>query len=45
MLTLGLIGRWGEVFPRWIPMLRGRPVLAYWPRRRDGGYTPASTGA
>ncbi|NBE93018.1 hypothetical protein FE391_10125 [Nonomuraea sp. KC401] len=97
VLTLGLIGRWGEVFPRWIPMLRGRPVpvplpvavggtvagacclaspgltvnavergepwalllwpyplwgallgaavLAYWLRRRDGGYTPASTGA
>lgn len=25
-LTLGLISRWGEVFPRWIPILSGRPV-------------------
>ncbi|MFS1305306.1 hypothetical protein [Streptosporangium longisporum] len=29
VLTLGLVQRWGEVFPRWIPGLRGRrvPVL------------------
>jgi hypothetical protein len=26
VLTLGLIQRWGEVYPRWIPYLRGRPV-------------------
>lgn len=25
-LTLGLISRWGEVFPRWVPGLSGRPV-------------------
>jgi hypothetical protein len=26
VLTLGLAQRWGEVFPRWIPVLRGRRV-------------------
>ncbi|MBE1461576.1 hypothetical protein [Kibdelosporangium phytohabitans] len=26
VLTLGLIRPWGEVFPRWVPRLRGRPV-------------------
>lgn len=26
LLTLGLVQRWGEVFPRWIPFLRGRLV-------------------
>jgi hypothetical protein len=26
ILTLGLVQRWGEVFPRWIPFLRGRRV-------------------
>jgi hypothetical protein len=26
LLTLGLVQRWGEVYPRWIPFLRGRPV-------------------
>jgi hypothetical protein len=26
VLTLGLVQRWGEVFPRWVPVLRGRPV-------------------
>ncbi|WP_431897104.1 hypothetical protein [Nonomuraea sp. bgisy101] len=25
-LTLGLVSRWGEVFPRWVPVYRGRPV-------------------
>ncbi|WP_133783113.1 hypothetical protein [Kribbella sp. VKM Ac-2571] len=25
-LTLGLISRWGEVFPRWLPFLGGRAV-------------------
>ncbi|MFI7388478.1 hypothetical protein [Streptomyces sp. NPDC049813] len=28
-LTLGLVRRWGEVWPRWIPGLRGRPVPVY----------------
>ena len=29
-LTLGLVRPWGEVWPRWVPLLRGRriPVLA-----------------
>ena len=26
LLTLGLVQRWGEVFPRWVPYLRGRRV-------------------
>jgi hypothetical protein len=26
VLTLGLVQRWGEVFPRWMPVVRGRPV-------------------
>lgn len=26
VLTIGLVRRWGEVFPRWIPVLRGRRV-------------------
>jgi hypothetical protein len=26
VLTLGLVRRWGEVFPRWIPRLHGRSV-------------------
>ncbi|MQA79486.1 MAG: hypothetical protein GEV10_13580 [Streptosporangiales bacterium] len=26
ILTLGLISRWGEVFPRWVPVLSGRAV-------------------
>ncbi|WP_214318293.1 hypothetical protein [Nonomuraea sediminis] len=26
VLTFGLISRWGEVFPRWMPIVRGRPV-------------------
>jgi hypothetical protein len=33
-LTLGLVQRWGEVFPRWIPVLAGRrvpPALAIIP--------------
>lgn len=25
-LTLGLVQRWGEVYPRWIPRLGGKPV-------------------
>lgn len=26
LLTLGLVQRWGEVFPRWMPRVHGRPV-------------------
>ena len=26
VLTLGLVQRWGEVYPRWIPFLRGKRV-------------------
>lgn len=26
LLTLGLVQRWGEVFPRWVPVLAGRRV-------------------
>jgi hypothetical protein len=26
VLTLGLISRWGQVFPRWAPVVGGRPV-------------------
>ncbi|MFF2148614.1 hypothetical protein [Kitasatospora sp. NPDC058190] len=26
LLTLGLVSGWGEVFPRWVPFLRGRRV-------------------
>lgn len=26
VLTLGLVQRWGEVFPRWMPLLSGRTV-------------------
>jgi hypothetical protein len=26
VLTTGLICRWGEVWPRWMPVVRGRPV-------------------
>lgn len=26
VLTAGLVQRWGEVFPRWLPVLRGRRV-------------------
>ncbi|MEQ7123723.1 NYN domain-containing protein [Actinopolymorpha sp. B11F2] len=25
-LTLGLVRRWGEVYPRWVPWLRNKPV-------------------
>ncbi|GII91532.1 hypothetical protein Ssi02_17630 [Sinosporangium siamense] len=34
VLTLGLVQRWGEIFPRWMPGLRGRrvpPLLAIIP--------------
>jgi hypothetical protein len=26
VLTIGLISKWGEVFPAWLPVLRHRPV-------------------
>ncbi|WP_232662451.1 hypothetical protein [Pseudonocardia sp. TRM90224] len=26
LLTMGLVSRWGEVWPRWVPGVRGRPV-------------------
>jgi hypothetical protein len=26
LLTLGLVRRWGEVYPRWIPFVHGKPV-------------------
>lgn len=26
LLTTGLVMRWGEVFPDWLPLIRGRPV-------------------
>ncbi|MFI2507309.1 hypothetical protein [Streptomyces sp. NPDC018972] len=37
--AIGLIARWGEVFPQWIPFLRGRRV----PRR--AAVLPAAIGA
>lgn len=37
--AIGLIARWGEAFPRWIPFLRGRRV----PRR--AAVLPATIGA
>lgn len=30
LLQFGLIQRWGEVFPRWIPFLSGKRVLPIW---------------
>ncbi|GGX14217.1 hypothetical protein GCM10010383_50360 [Streptomyces lomondensis] len=37
--AIGLIARWGEVFPRWIPFLRGRRVP------RKAAVLPAAVGA
>ncbi|WP_049571844.1 hypothetical protein [Nonomuraea sp. SBT364] len=31
LLTLGLVRPWGEIWPRWVPFLRGRPVPARLP--------------
>jgi len=31
VLTVGLIRPWGEVWPSWIPVLRGRPVPVRFP--------------
>ncbi|WP_234335685.1 hypothetical protein [Streptomyces rimosus] len=39
LLTLGLIQPWGEVVPRWIPLLGGRPV------RPLAAVVPAMLGA
>lgn len=39
LLTLGLVHSWGEVVPRWVPLLGGRPV----PVR--AAVVPALTGA
>jgi hypothetical protein len=37
--AVGLVSTWGEVFPRWIPVLRGRRVPAL------GAVVPAALGA
>lgn len=39
LLTLGLVRPWGEVVPRWIPLLGGRPV------RPLAAVVPAALGA
>ncbi|MCF2528132.1 hypothetical protein [Yinghuangia soli] len=39
MLTLGLVQRWGEVLPRWVPWLGGRRIPAM------AAVIPASLGA
>jgi len=31
VLTIGLLMQWGSVYPRWIPMVGGRPVPPVWP--------------
>lgn len=31
VLSLGLISRWGLIFPRWVPLLRGRRVPPWLP--------------
>lgn len=31
VLTIGLLRRWGSVYPRWIPAVGGRPVSPTWP--------------
>jgi hypothetical protein len=31
VLTIGLLMRWGSVYPRWIPVVGGRPVSPVWP--------------
>ncbi|MEU6717036.1 hypothetical protein ABZ897_36710 [Nonomuraea sp. NPDC046802] len=30
-LTVGLVRPWGEIWPRWVPFLRGRPIPALFP--------------
>jgi hypothetical protein len=39
LLTLGLVKPWGEVLPRWIPVLGGRPIPVL------AAVAPASLGA
>jgi len=39
LLTLGLVQRWGEVVPRWIPLVGGKPVPPV------AAVVPAATGA
>lgn len=39
LLTLGLVQPWGEVAPRWIPLIGGRPV------RPMAAFVPAMAGA
>ena len=39
LLTLGLVKPWGEIAPRWIPWIGGRPV------RPLAAFVPAMTGA
>lgn len=31
VLTVGLVRPWGEIWPRWVPFLRGRPIPARFP--------------
>lgn len=31
VLTVGLVRPWGEIWPRWVPFLRGRPIPARLP--------------
>ncbi|MFB4302192.1 hypothetical protein [Actinomadura sp. NTSP31] len=38
-LSLGLVRPWGEVWPRWVPVLRGRPI------RPLAAIVPASLGS
>ncbi|URN15583.1 MULTISPECIES: hypothetical protein [Streptomyces] len=37
--AIGLVARWGEVFPRWVPLLRGRRVPV------KAAVVPAAVGA
>ena len=39
LATVGLVSAWGEVFPRWIPVMRGRRVPALF------AAVPAALGA
>ncbi|MEV8363956.1 hypothetical protein [Streptomyces niveus] len=39
LTAMGLIARWGEVFPRWVPILRGRRVPI------KAAVVPAAVGA
>ena len=39
LLSLGLVQRWGEVLPRWVPFLGGRPI------HRLAATVPAALGA